>query len=79
MNSSQLKIPATVAPISTPKFLYTVAMALDLFTIWGILLTAVGLKAAAGKRLSFGGALFAVALPWAVLVLLGATIAGIFS
>jgi hypothetical protein len=52
---------------------------LDLFTIWGILLTAVGLKAAAGKRLSFGGALFAVVLPWAVLVLLGATVAGIFS
>jgi hypothetical protein len=66
-------------PISTPKFLYTVATALDLFTIWTILLTAVGIKAAAGKRLSFGGALFAVVLPWAVLVLLGATVAGIFS
>jgi hypothetical protein len=70
---------AFMDPISTPKFLYTVAMSLDLFTIWGILLTAVGLKAAAGKRLSFGGALFAVVLPWAVLVLLGATVAGIFS
>jgi hypothetical protein len=70
---------AFMDPISTPKFLYTVAMALDVFTIWGILLTAVGLKAAAGKRLSFAGALFAVALPWAVLVLLGATMAGIFS
>jgi len=44
-----------------------------------ILLTAIGLKAAAGKRLSFGGALFAVVLPWAVLVLIGATVAGIFS
>jgi hypothetical protein len=54
-------------------------MSFDLFTIWGILLTAVGLKAAAGKRLSFGGALFAVALPWAVLVLFGASMAGLFS
>jgi hypothetical protein len=69
---------AFMDPIGTPKFLYTVAMSLDLFTIWTILLTAVGLKAAAGNRLSFGGALLAVALPWAVLVLGGATLAGIF-
>ena len=72
--------PAAFMDPATPhKFLYTVAMSLDLFTIWVILLTAVGLKAAAGKRLSFGGALFAVVLPWAVLVLIGATIAGMFS
>jgi hypothetical protein len=59
--------------------LYTLAMSLDLFTIWVILLTATGLKAAAGKRLSFGGALFAVVLPWAILVLGGASLAGLFS
>jgi hypothetical protein len=70
---------AFMDPLSTPKFLYTVAMSLDLFTIWAILLTAVGLKAAAGKRLSFGGALFAVVLPWAILVLVGASIAAKFS
>jgi hypothetical protein len=70
---------AFMDPINTAKFLYTMAMSLDLFTIWGILLTATGLKAAAGKRLSFGGALFAVVLPWAVLVLIGATLAGMFS
>jgi hypothetical protein len=44
-----------------------------------MLLTAIGLKAAAGKRLSFGGALFAVALPWAFFLLIGASIAGAFS
>jgi hypothetical protein len=54
-------------------------MSFDLFTIWTILLTAVGLKAAAGNRLSFGGALFAVVLPWAILVLGGASLAGMFS
>jgi hypothetical protein len=70
---------AFMDPINTPKFLYTVAMSLDLFTIWVLLLIAAGLKAAAGKRMSFGGALFAVVLPWAVLVLIGATVAGIFS
>jgi Yip1 domain len=70
---------AFMDPISTPKFLYTLAMSLDLFTIWTLLLIAIGLKAAAGKRLSFGGALFAVVLPWAVLLLIGATLAGMFS
>lgn len=70
---------AFMDPINSSKFLYTLAMSLDLFTIWYFLLAATGLKAAAGKRLSFGGALFAVVLPWALLVLLGATVAGIFS
>jgi hypothetical protein len=70
---------AFMDPIGTPKFLYTVAMSLDLFTIWTILLTAAGLKAAAGNRLSFGGSLFAVVLPWSILVLGGATLAGLFS
>ena len=70
---------AFMDPINSSKFLYTLAMSLDLFTIWGILLTAIGLKAAAGKRLSFGGALFAVVLPWAILVLIGASVAGAFS
>jgi hypothetical protein len=70
---------AFMDPINSSKFLYTVAMSLDLFTIWTILLTAVGLKAAAGKRLTFGGALFAVVLPWAILVLAGASLASLFS
>lgn len=79
MNPLAFNPAAFMDPATPHKFLYTVAMSLDLFTIWVILLTAVGLKAAAGKRLSFGGALFAVVLPWAVLVLIGATIAGMFS
>jgi hypothetical protein len=70
---------AFMDPINSSKFLYTLAMSFDLFTIWVILLTATGLKAAAGKMLSFGGALFAVVLPWAILVLGGATLAGMFS
>src|ERR1039458_7723165 len=60
------------------KFLFALASALDVFSLWRILLIAVGLKAAAGKKLYFGGALFAVLLPWAVMVLIGATLAGIF-
>ena len=64
---------------STSKFLHSVASSLDLFTIWTILLLAVGLKAAGGKRLSFAGSLMAVALPWAILVLVRGSLAGLFS
>lgn len=62
---------------SSPKFVYSLATSLDLFTIWILLLVATGLKAAGGKRLSFGGALFAVMLPWAVIILGKAAIAGL--
>jgi len=70
---------AFMDPQTTSKFVYTLASAFDLFTIWQIVLIAIGLKAAAGKKLSFGGALFSVVLPWAVLVLAGASLAGMFS
>jgi hypothetical protein len=70
---------ALMDPNAPNKFMYTLASAIDVFSIWRILLVAVGLKAAAGKKLSFGGALFAVLLPWVVLVLIGATFAGMFS
>lgn len=70
---------AFMDPVSSNKFLYTVGTALDLFIIWTLLLTAVGLKAAAGKRLSFAGAFFAAATPWALFTLLGATAAAMFS
>jgi hypothetical protein len=69
---------ALMDPNGPHKFLFALASALDVFTLWRVLLVAVGLKAAAGKKLSFGGALFAVLLPWAVLVLIGATFAGMF-
>jgi hypothetical protein len=61
------------------KFLYALASGLDVIAIWAMFLMAVGIKAAAGKRLSFGGALFSVLLPWGVLTLLGAMAAGMFS
>ena len=69
---------ALMDPNGPNKFLFSVASSLDVFSLWRILLIAVGLKAAAGKKLSFGGALFAVLLPWGVMVLIGATFAGIF-
>jgi len=60
---------ALMDPNTPAKSLYAFATAMDLFTIWGILLMATGLKAAAGKRLSFAGALVAVLVPWFIFVL----------
>ncbi|HLK46854.1 MAG TPA: YIP1 family protein [Bryobacteraceae bacterium] len=60
---------AFMDPDTSSKFLYSLASAVDLFSIWVMLLIATGLKAAGGKRISFGGALFAVVLPWAVYTL----------
>jgi len=63
---------------SSPKFLYSLASSLDLFAIWVVLLIAKGFQCAAGKKLSYGGALAAVAIPWAILVLGKASLAGLF-
>ncbi len=70
---------AFMDPNSGSKFLYSLATSLDLFSFWTILLIAIGLKAAAGKKLTFGGALFAVVLPWAVYVLGKSAWAGFMS
>jgi hypothetical protein len=70
--------PAALMDFQTSsKFLYTVVRYVDVFVIWVVLLIATGLKAAAGKRLSFGGALFAVVLPLVVFVLLSGALAGL--
>jgi Yip1 domain len=78
-NPLAFNLGAFMDPNSTSKFLYALASQLDLFAIWTILLLATGLKAAAGRKLSFAGALTAVVIPWAVVVIGGATIAGAFS
>jgi hypothetical protein len=70
---------AAMDPQTANKFVYTVASAIDLFTIWSIVLIAIGLKEAAGRKLTFGGALFAVILPWAVVVLAGGALAVAFA
>jgi Yip1 domain len=70
---------ALMDPATTSKFLYSLAKSLDLFSLWRIFLIAVGLKAAAGKTLSFTGALMAVLIPWAIWVLGSASLAGVFS
>ncbi|MBV8730637.1 MAG: YIP1 family protein [Acidobacteriia bacterium] len=68
---------ALMDPQTSSKFLYAVASNVDIFVIWVILLTATGLKAAGGKRLSFGGALFAVVLPFVVFTLIRGALASL--
>jgi hypothetical protein len=70
---------ALMDPATSSKFLYSLATSLDVFSAWRIILIAVGLKAAAGKTLSFTGALVAVLIPWAIWVLGSASLAGVFS
>jgi hypothetical protein len=69
---------AFMDPTTTSKFLYSLASWVDVFIIWRILLLALGLKVAGGKTLSMGGALFAVLLPFSVVVLGSAAFASAF-
>lgn len=69
---------AFMDPEHSSKFLHSMATSIDLFSFWVILLMATGLKAAGGKKLSFGGALFVVVLPWAVYVLAKSGLTGMF-
>jgi len=78
MNPLVFNPAAFMDPATSSKFVYVLALGFDVFTFWTLLLTAVGLKAAGGKRLSFAGALTAVLIPWATLLLIGAGIAGAF-
>jgi hypothetical protein len=66
---------AFMNPNTSSKFAYAFASSMDLFAIWTILLLATGLKVAAGKRLTFAGALIAVLVPFFLLVLVGAGLA----
>jgi hypothetical protein len=70
---------AFMDPLTTSKFLYSLASALDLFRLWTLVLVAIGLKAAGGKQLSMGGAMTAVFLPWAIWTLCSAALSGVFN
>ena len=70
---------AFMDPLTTSKFLYSIASSLDLFRLWTLVLIAIGLKAAGGKQLSMGGAMTAVFLPWVIWTLGAAALAGVFS
>ncbi len=53
--------------LENPKWLMALAGSLDLFTIWSIVLLAIGFSVAA-KKLSFSKALITIMIPWLILV-----------
>ena len=80
LNPLAFNVAAFMDPLTSSKFWYTLGTMFDLFAIWTIVLTAIGLSAAAGKKkLSFGGGMFAAATPWVVFGLFGASMAAMFS
>jgi hypothetical protein len=68
---------AFMDPLTSNKFLYSLAGSFDLIWLWSLFLMAMGVKAAGGKKLSMGGAVTAVFGPWFLWVLCKAVFAGI--
>jgi Yip1 domain len=80
MNNPLVFNPGAMMDPATPyKFLYSLATSLDLFFIWTLVLIGLGLKGASGRKLSTGGAMAAVFVPWLVWIFAKASLAGIFS
>jgi hypothetical protein len=60
---------AFMDPLTANKFVLSLATSFDLIWLWSLFLMAMGVKAAAGKKLSMGGAFWAVFGPWLFWVL----------
>jgi hypothetical protein len=71
-----LNVGAFLDRASVGGFVHSLASSIDLFSIWIILLMALGFSTAA-KKMSFGKALGLVLLPWGGWVLLKSALAGI--
>jgi hypothetical protein len=68
-------------PSTTAKWLLALATAIDAFTIWMILLLALGFSVAAGqqkRKMSYGQALMLVLIPWVLYVVVVVGIAAVF-
>lgn len=70
-NPTAFNIGAYLDPQATPKWLVSVASSVDLFSIWILLLLALGLSTAA-RRLSYSRVLGGVVVLWALWVVLKA-------
>jgi len=65
---SPFSLGAYMNRLENPKWLMSLAGSLDLFTLWSIVLLAIGFSVAA-KKLSFAKALTAIAIPWLLWVI----------
>ena len=77
-NPLAFNLGAAFSPDSTSKWLLSLASSLDLFSFWTMALLATGITVAS-RKLSWSKAFVAVLVPWAVLVLVKASWAAIFS
>jgi hypothetical protein len=68
-NPLPANLGAFLSTQTTPKWLHALAGSIDLFSIWIILLMALGFSIAA-RRMSYGKALTLVLLPWIVVLLI---------
>jgi hypothetical protein len=75
-NPLMLNAGAFLSP-DTPRWIQVGASSLDLFTFWVMALMAIGIHAAAGKKMSTGKAFGTILFPWALYQILrvGATAA----
>lgn len=65
-------------PPTTGKFVYSLAKSFDLFSIWMILLVAIGISVAT-RKIAFSKAIVLVVTPWLIWVLVSSASAGLFS
>ena len=69
-----VNVPGALGGIASPLLgapagvFMSLATSLDLFSIWLILLLAVGFSAAQPRKLTFGKALAGVLIPWGIYV-----------
>jgi hypothetical protein len=77
----QNPLPANLGAFLTsppsPRWLQSAAGSIDLFSIWIILLLALGFSTASKQRLSYGKALSLVVAPWLVYVVVKSLLAGL--
>ena len=71
--------PGALLSDDSPRWLVSLLTSLDLFTVWVLILQAVGYSATNPKKISFGKALASVLAVWAVYVLIKVGFAAAFS
>lgn len=79
-NPLPLNVGAFLAPGATAPWLLRLATSIDAFSLWSILLLALGFSIAAGQKkakMSYGQALMLVLIPWALYVVVVVGIAAI--
>lgn len=76
-NPLPANLGAFISSPPSPRWLQSLASSIDLFSIWVILLLALGFSVASGGRMSYGKSLSLVIAPWLLYVLIKSGLAGL--